>query len=202
VSDERKAAIILAAIAGSEGTWLFFSAARNPAGFLRYCGASQATTFVFGWIVALAVTVAFTMFAARLPSVRANLFRFSGLKLLAIAVAIASGFCEEVIFRKFLMDSLAGHGYNVTLQIAVSALAFGAVHGVWGLFRGSLGTAVGATVVTGALGLAFALVYVASHRVVLPCIVGHGLINLMAEPGLVLAAVRGEMGRASIRSQG
>ena len=128
---------------------------------------------------------------------RANLFRFSSLKLLAVAVAIASGFCEEVIFRKFLMDAMSHHGYNVVLQVAASALLFGAAHAVWGLFRGSLGAAAGAMVATGALGLALALVYVASHRVLLPCIVAHGAINLLAEPGLVLAAVRGEMGRAT-----
>ena len=75
-----------------------------------------------------------------------------------------------------------------------SGFAFGLVHGIWGAFRGSVTAAIGATVATGVLGVAPAVVFIASHRVLAPCIVSHLLINALAEPGLVLAAVRGEMG--------
>jgi hypothetical protein len=44
------------------------------------------------------------------------------------------------------------------------------------------------------LGAALAVVYLASGRNVAPCIAAHLLINALVEPGLVLAAVRGEMG--------
>jgi membrane protease YdiL (CAAX protease family) len=145
--------------------------------------------------VGFLVVIGFVYFSRRLPSVRANLFRPSWLKLLALLVAVASGFCEEMIFRKWLMDLLQHRGYGPGLQLAGSTLAFGFAHAVWGLMRGSLRAALGAMVATGGLGLALALVYLASHRVVLPCIVAHFVINLFIEPGLVLAAVRGEMSR-------
>ena len=87
------------------------------------------------------------------------------------------------------------------LQVLASGLAFGAVDGIWGAFRGSFRAAVGATTATGLLDLALALTYVASHRVLAPCIVAHPVINLFAEPGLVLAAVRGEMG-SPVRTPG
>ncbi|MCU1220090.1 MAG: protease self-immunity protein family [Candidatus Angelobacter sp.] len=183
-------------IALSEGVWVVWSVHLSPSRFFRYAGLQQASDpGLLGWVLALLVIIGFVYFSRRLPSVRANLFRPSWLKLLALLVAVASGFCEETIFRKWLMDLLLHRGYGPVLQLAGSALAFGFAHAVWGLMRGSLRAALGAMVATGGLGLALALVYLASHRVVLPCIVAHFLINLFIEPGLVLAAVRGEMSR-------
>jgi uncharacterized protein len=198
---ENKAAAILAMIALSETVWVVWSAHFNPRRFFHYAGFDQASVSgLLGWISALLVVVGFVYFSKRLPSVRANLFRPSWLKLLALLVAVASGFCEEIIFRKWLMDLLQHKGYGTTLQLAGSALAFGLAHAVWGLMRGSLRAAVGAMIATGGLGLAFALVYLASHRIVLPCIIAHFLINLLIEPGLVLAAILGEMSVSSTRA--
>jgi membrane protease YdiL (CAAX protease family) len=198
---ENKAAAILAMIALSETVWVVWNAHFNPRRFFHYAGFDQASVSgLLGWISALLVVVGFVYFSKRLPSVRANLFRPSWLKLLALLVAVASGFCEEIIFRKWLMDLLQHKGYGTTLQLAGSALAFGLAHAVWGLMRGSLRAAVGAMIATGGLGLAFALVYLASHRIVLPCIIAHFLINLLIEPGLVLAAILGEMSVSSTRA--
>jgi membrane protease YdiL (CAAX protease family) len=102
---ENKAAAILAMIALSESVWVVWSAHVSPRRFLHYAGFDQASTSgVLGWISALLVVIGFVYFSVRLPSVRANLFRPSWLKLIALLVAIASGFCEEIIFRKWLMD--------------------------------------------------------------------------------------------------
>lgn len=185
-------------IALSESVWVVWSAQLNPRRFFHYAGVDQISAAgLLGWISALLVTIGFVLFSNRLPSVRDNLFRPSWLKLLAVLVAVASGFCEEMIFRKWLMDILQHKGYGPVLQLAGSAVAFGLAHAVWGLMRGSLRAALGAMIATGALGLAFAAIYLASHRIVLPCIVSHFLINLLIEPGLVLAAVRGEMSASS-----
>jgi membrane protease YdiL (CAAX protease family) len=194
LSEIRKAALILAAIAVTEGIWVLINLRANPRRFLGYFGFFNGHSEPLGWGLSIFVFVAFTAFARRLPSVRATLFAVSGLKLLALAVAITAGLCEEAIFRKLLMDTLARHEFSTLLQVLASALAFGLMHGIWGTFRGSFTAAVGATLATGALGLALALVYIASHRLLAPCVVSHFLINALAEPGLVLAAVRGEMG--------
>jgi hypothetical protein len=193
-SPERKAGAILAGFAVSEGMWLVVNLRANPERFLRYTGLLGAPSVVLAWALALCVAASFVAAACRLPSVRANLFAVSWLKALAVAMAIAAGFCEEAIFRKFLMDALSHNGIGVVLQVLASGLAFGVVHGIWGAFRGSLRAAAGATTATGLLGLALATTYIASHRVLAPCIMAHVMINLFAEPGLVLAAVRGEMG--------
>ncbi|HZU32031.1 MAG TPA: CPBP family intramembrane glutamic endopeptidase [Candidatus Angelobacter sp.] len=191
---EAKAALILAGIAISESVWVYWSAHLYPARFLRYAGFGKAADAGFwAWGTACLVTIAFVYFSLHLPSVKANLFRFSWLKLLAVLLAVAAGFCEEIVFRKLFMDFLQHKGLGVVTQIIGSGFAFGFAHAVWGLFRGSIRAAMGAMIATGGLGLALALVYVLANRIVLPCIVAHFLINLLIEPGLVLAAVRGEM---------
>lgn len=197
-ADERKSAVILFAIAAVEGAWCVANVRAHPLKFMRYAGFVGAQAGALGWGLALAVAGVFVASAVRLPSVKANLFALSRLKLLGLAVAVAAAFCEEAIFRKALMDGLQHAGYGAALQIATSAAAFGVAHGIWGAFRGSVAAAIGATVATGLLGAALAVVYVASHRVLAPCVVSHFLINALAEPGLVLAAVRGEMSRRPV----
>jgi membrane protease YdiL (CAAX protease family) len=196
VTPETKAAIILSGIILAEGVWLAINLLHSPSRFFRYAGFPPTGTGALAWILALVVAFLFVWYTAKLPSVRDNLFRPSLLKILAVLLAITAAFCEECVFRKLLMDSLMNHGLSTAVQILLSALAFGFAHSVWGLMRGSIGAALRATLATGALGLALAIVYVASHRILAPCVISHFVINLFAEPGLVLAAVRGEMSLA------
>lgn len=192
-SDTRKAAVVLSAIALIEGAGAWIIAGTSARGFLLDTGFVDGSAEPAGWVLAIGVFVAFTAFACRLPSVRANLLAITWLKLLGLAVAVATGFCEEPIFRKFLMEALATHGWGVVVQVTVSALAFGLVHGIWGAFRRNFKAAAAAVIATGMLGLGLALVYIVSHRLLAPCIVSHFLINAFTQPGLVLATVRGEM---------
>lgn len=189
---EKKAALILTGIAAGEGAWLVVNLLAGPARFAKWAGFSPGQQqYAAAWVLALAVAGVYVLFSARLPSVRANLLKPGVLKLLAIAVALAAGFCEEAVFRKLLMDGLAKR--NAVVQAIASGLAFGAVHAVWGLFRGSVRAALGAMIATGSLGALLALVYLAGRRNLAPCVAAHFLINLFAEPGLVLAALSGEM---------
>lgn len=191
---ERTAALILAGIAVSEGSAVVWMAAPNGVRFVGYLGFGAGRSgAAAGWIAAVVVTILFVGFAARLPSVRMNLWHPSLLKLLAIAVAISAGILEEAVFRKTIMDAAMRRQFGDAAQIALSALAFAVAHGVWGLFGRSLRAAAGATVATGILGGALAVVYVLAGRSLTPCIAAHLSINLLIEPGLVLAATRGEM---------
>jgi membrane protease YdiL (CAAX protease family) len=196
MSTDTKGAWILTAIAVSEGTWVLFSWIHNGGRFLRYLGFAPGRAGTIGaWLLALLLSAVFVTLSLRLPSVRANLFAFTKLKLLGFAVAVSAGILEEVIFRKWLMDSVARSGAGAALQILVSGIAFGAAHGVWGLMGRSLRAAGAATLATGILGAALASVYVVSGRSLAPCIAAHFLINALIEPGLVLAVIRGEMGK-------
>ena len=197
MSNERKSAIILALIAAIEGAWILLNFYVNGTRFFQYLGFwPHVSGTPLGWLLALIVSALYVAVAARLPSVRENLLRISWLKLLGLTVAISAGILEEVMFRRWLMNYMQDrHHAGVMLQIIVSGLAFGLAHGVWGLMGKSVRAAIGATVATGILGIGLAIVFVASGRNLAPCIVAHFLINLLIEPGLVLAATRGEMQR-------
>lgn len=191
---EKKACAILSGIAGAEGCWALANLWVSPRRFWQWTGfATPRQAGLAGWGLALVVAAFYLAVCARLPSVRRNLARPSLLKVLALLVAVAAGLCEEGVFRKLLMDALGRRGSGLALQLVASGFAFGAVHAVWGLFRGSIGTAVGAMIATGSFGFSLALVYAVSQRNLAPAIAAHFVVNLFAEPGLVLAALSGEM---------
>lgn len=177
-----------------EGAWIAMNLGVNGWRFVTYLGFAEGRAgTLLGWFAAAATVAIFTAFAMRLPSVRANLFRASFLKLLALLLAITSGILEEVMFRRWTMNYVQEHGFGIVAQVIASGLLFGLLHGVWGLFGGSLRAALGATLATGFLGVMLALVFIASGRSLAPCVVAHFAINGLIEPGLVLAATRGEM---------
>jgi hypothetical protein len=191
---ERSAMYILIAILVIEGSWLLSFRMLTAARVLHWFGLGSATPAgAVAWFSAVAIAVAYCAYARGLPSVRAACFHFNGLKLLAILAAVSAATCEEGVFRKMLMDALNRHGYGSLLQVLLSALGFAAVHGLWGLLKGSLQAALRAMTATGILGTALAAVYLMGGRNVLPCIVSHWLISATLEPGLLLAALRGEM---------
>jgi membrane protease YdiL (CAAX protease family) len=97
------------------------------------------------------------------------------------------------MFRRWTMNWLMAHGYGAIVQLLGAGLFFGLLHAVWGLMGRSVDVAAGAMLATGCLGLMLGIVYLLSGRSLAPCIVAHFLINLAIEPGLVLAATRGEM---------
>jgi uncharacterized protein len=193
---ERKSAIILAIIAALEGAWVLLNLRTNGWRFVHYLGFGQGQAgHLAGWLAAAVVVFIYILLAARLPSVREHLFRLSALKLIALAVAITAAILEEVMFRRWIMNWLLAHGQGAIVQVLGSTAAFGALHGVWGLMGKSIRAALGATLATGLLGALLAIVFLLAGRSLAPCVVAHFLINLFIEPGLVLAATRGEMGR-------
>ena len=192
----RKSFLILGGLAAIECGWVALNLQVNGWKFVRYLGFAPGLGGTWtGWLAAMLVVVIFVALSLRLPSVRENLFRPSWLKLLAIAVAIGAGILEEVIFRRWTMDWLLAHGSGAVVQVLGAGLLFGAAHAIWGLMGGSVRAATGAMLATSLLGFMLGIVFLLSDRSVTPCIAAHFLINLLIEPGLVLAATRGEMGR-------
>jgi membrane protease YdiL (CAAX protease family) len=193
--DVRKAASILGAITLFEGFFVAQMVSR-PIHFLTWTGflPGKHTPTAAGWVAGAVVTLAFILGSVRLPSVRQNLIRPSWLKLLAIVLAFVAGILEEIAFRSDMMDPLRNHGVGPVLQVFLSGLVFGLMHGVWAFFKGSWRAGLGAIVATSLLGWALAAVYLLAGRSVAPCIAAHFLIDLFIEPGLMLSAIRGEMG--------
>jgi membrane protease YdiL (CAAX protease family) len=127
---------------------------------------------------------------------------WSALRIMsAVMVAISAGVCEETIFRGFIMTQAKDAGLPLWAQILASALLFGGAHAGWGFLQGSANwpAAIGAMVSTAILGGLLAVAYALAKRSLWPVIIAHGLIDLIAEPWLMLFALgggfSGHMGR-------
>ena len=158
----------------------------------------------FAWLMALAVTALYVAYAAtRSPLIAAHMLHpstwgpFAVMRLVALPMALISGFFEEAFFRKFLVDWALHSGLGGVLQVAISALVFGAAHAIWGLFGGNLRAAASAMAATGVLGGLLAMVYLVGDRSLAPCAASHTAINLLIEPWLILAAATGSWGRSA-----
>src|SRR5450755_777521 len=193
--DDRKVAWILAAVIVSEGVWVLWSFVADPVRFVAVLGfAPSRSGSISGWILGTIVAASYVWSAAKIPAVRDNLLRPTFLKILAILAAAMAAILEEVIFRKWVMDSLQRNGFGNELQILASGLAFGLGHSIWGLIRLSVATALNAAISTTVLGLALGVVYVISNRSLAACVVAHFVITALIEPGLIIAAVRNQLG--------
>jgi hypothetical protein len=193
LSSEKKAGFILTAIAASEGTWVYFSLAGGQQRFWRYMGFSNPWgAGAFGWAPALLCTA--FLFGARCGCPR---YGSTHTPLMAEGAGIGCSCLSRIVRRSHFPQVAYGSAHETRLAAAsanwASALLFGLAHAIWGFFQGSLVTALRTMLATSIPGLMLALVYVASHRILAPCIVAHFVTNLLIEPGLVLAAVRGEM---------
>jgi membrane protease YdiL (CAAX protease family) len=89
---------------------------------------------------------------------------------LFVAISIGAGISEEMLFRGFLLYYLDQHfpGLDSGAQILMSGLVFGWAH----LFQGWRGIAL-----TGMLGAAFALLYIATGSLLSPIVI-HAAIDL------------------------
>jgi len=146
----------------------------------------------FAWGIAALVVVAYAWGAASISNVRQHMFKLNKLKYLALVGALISGFFEEILFRKILMDYLDGEGFSHLIQIVISGLAFGVAHLVWG--GKALSAAINATFYSFFLGAGLALVYIISDRNLALCIIAHTLVTGLIEPGLIKSAVLDKLG--------
>jgi membrane protease YdiL (CAAX protease family) len=185
----RKSAAILSAIMAVEAVPFVMTLLSSPPGVAgRLWGWHPGTAAA--WVGAAAVATAYVLYARHsLPLVRQRFFDVDGLKLLVLPFAIVTGTFEELFFRKMLMDWAARAGAGALVQVAASAVIFGAAHAVWGLFGRQWRVALGAALATGVLGALLAGLYLLGGRQVAPCAWAHMLINLAIEPWLVMAAV-------------
>jgi hypothetical protein len=150
------------------------------------------------WILAAAVTAMYALASAsHSPVIRAHALQpwswrpYVGACLLAIPMALISGIFEEAFFRRALMDGMMHRGSGPVMQVAISALSFGAVHAIWGVGARNLRAAAAAMIVTGSLGAALAVTYLIGDRSLAPCTASHIAINLALEPWLIITAVTG-----------
>ena len=113
--------------------------------------------------IAYTKAVAKTPFSFMFPTTETERWTFA-------ALSVSAGFCEEVIFRSFLVAYFAAYGINVFLALAASSLLFGINHGYQGL-AGIIKTGVG--------GFIFGLVFFTTGNLWVAIIL-HAIVDLSA----------------------
>lgn len=109
----------------------------------------------------------------------ANMFTLDIAKLRSIPASLSAGFCEEFLFRGFIILMIAHAGGTRKSQVIWSSLAFGMAH----LFWGPIGM-----LFTVALGVSFAIARVVRGNV-WSAVVAHSFLNLCIEPALMNKAM-------------
>lgn len=139
------------------------------------------------------IAVAYISFAVRIvPPVGRIWLRLERRKSIVFAAAIAAATVEEAVFRRIVIDSVMAQGGGAVLQVAASAVTFGAAHSIFGLIKRNAQAAWQVALITAILGGALGIVYVIGERSLAPCIAAHFLITLALEPGLLMAAITDE----------
>ncbi|HXX45047.1 MAG TPA: CPBP family intramembrane glutamic endopeptidase [Candidatus Acidoferrales bacterium] len=156
---------------------------------LRQRGASlkDLGTWRFGtwyaWVLALglaALSVASSLRFLRFMHIPlSNAFLPTGFHLVAsLMIGTTAGFCEEVLFRAFLMSEFAGAGYGKLLQVLIPGLAFGLAHA--GYWSQGWYAWLGIALPTAILGMLWGVAYLLGRRSLVPVMVAHFLNDATA----------------------
>ena len=146
------------------------------------------------WAVAVSFTALSTVSNLRfLPRLHVPIryaFLPPGLHLpAALIIGITGGFCEEVLFRAFLMTDFARAGYGKTIQVVVPGLAFGLAHAGY-LNQGFLPW-LGLMLPIALMGMMWGTAYLLGRRSLVPAIVTHFLNSATAVPWILFFMVTG-----------
>jgi membrane protease YdiL (CAAX protease family) len=178
-------------IAGVIAEWLFVIGVwfllRNRGDSFKDLGVWRVGTWP-AWLLALALAGLSILSNLRLfPRMHipiSNAFLPHGFHLFAaLILGVTAGFCEEVLFRAFLMTQFAKAGYGRAIQVLIPGLAFGLAHAGY-LNQGFL-IWLGIVVPTAFLGMMWGIAYLLGRRSLLPTIVAHFLNDATALPWIV-----------------
>ena len=111
----------------------------------------------------------------------------------ALLMGITAGFCEEVLFRAFLMTEFANAGYGKIMQVLIPGVAFGLAHA--GYLNQGLLPWLGIMLPTAFLGMMWGIAYLLGRRSLLPVVVAHFLNDATALPWILFFMVTGSLGR-------
>ncbi len=137
------------------------------------------------WILALGIaglSIASNLrFLPRMHVPISSAFLPHGIHLVAaLLMGTTAGFCEEVLFRAFLMTEFADAGYGKVMQVLMPGVSFGLAHSGY-LSLGVLAW-LGIMVPTALIGMIWGIAYLLGRRSLLPTIVAHFLNDATALP--------------------
>lgn len=103
----------------------------------------------------------------------------------AVVVGLTAGFCEELVFRGYIMRQLAAAGHGGVVQVAGSAVLFGVAHA--GLLRLGVVAALLVIVPTAMLGAVYSAIVIVGRRSLWPVILSHFINDFAVIPWVFLA---------------
>jgi membrane protease YdiL (CAAX protease family) len=113
--------------------------------------------------------------------------RIDFLRISAAVLTAFAGFVEEIGMRGVLMTELAKIKTRTWLQILISGLCYAIYHSLQ--FLTSPVQFIQSMAVSTLLGVILAGIYVLGGRSLTPCILSHGLANLLGEPYILMGAL-------------
>ena len=117
-----------------------------------------------------------------------NAFMPRGFHLLAaLLMGTTAGFCEEVLFRGFLMTEFLKAGYDKWTQVIIPGLAFGLSHA--GYLNQGLLPWLGIAVPVACIGMIWGAAYLIGRRSLVPTIVAHFLNDATALPWVLFFVI-------------
>lgn len=168
--------------------WLFVAALwitlRSRGLSLRQLGVWRMGTWP-AWIVAVGFAVlsigSNLRFLPRMNIPISYAFFPHGFHLIAaLAMGITAGFCEEVLFRAFLMTEFFRAGYGKVVQVLVPGVTFGLAHA--GFLNQGVIAGIGIMVPTAFLGMMWGIAYLMGRRGLMPSMIAHFLNDATALP--------------------
>ena len=149
------------------------------------------------WTVALSLAALSTAsnlrFLPRMHIPISDAFMPHGFHLAAsLALGITAGFCEEVIFRGFLMTEFAEARYGKFAQVFFPGLGFAMAH--LGYASYGVVAAIGIIVPTALLGMLWGVAYLLGKRSRVPGMVAHFINDSTAGPWVAWFMFTGKLG--------
>jgi membrane protease YdiL (CAAX protease family) len=107
----------------------------------------------------------------------------------ALLMGTTAGFCEEVLFRAFLMTEFARAGYGKTMQVLIPGLAFGLSHA--GFLNQGFLPWLGIALPVAVIGMVWGIAYLLGRRSLVPTVVAHFLNDATALPWIMFFMIAG-----------
>jgi membrane protease YdiL (CAAX protease family) len=197
VSGTPEQRFLLWLLGGVAAEWLFVAALWltlvSRGSSFRDLGVWRFGTWA-GWTVALAAAAlsigSNLRFLPRMHIPIMNAFLPTGFHLAgALMMGITAGFCEEVLFRAFLMSEFAAAGYGKVMQVLIPGLAFGLSHA--GFLNQGFLVWLGIMLPTAFLGMIWGIAYLLGRRSLVPAMVAHFLNDSTALPWVMFFMIAG-----------
>ncbi|MDE3111139.1 MAG: CPBP family intramembrane metalloprotease [Acidobacteriota bacterium] len=147
---------------------------------------------ISAWFVALGITFLSVLngvnLLRRFGIPISNLWLLSGYHIYAaLLMGSTAAFCEETIFRGFLMTEYAKAGYGKASQVVIPGLFFGVAH--LAILEHGVAAGLGTIIPTAIMGMIWGVAFLLGRRSVLPTVVAHFINDATVLPWILFFSI-------------